>query len=649
MHFAPEDVAVEAWNGLTNAQRLYYPNPWYGRCVLSAVLRRGPAFVPGLLQLVQLSATGADRMRIDLIGSALLGFDGSAIADTWLDKLEGKQLRVVADAWAQRYPETMAERAIPRALAGGKAAANAVAMLRRMILKGKGEAVSQVAARYAKQKREVVAALEAVVGSDPTAYVPEKLPKLPDFFQPRLLPQLALREGGDVPAEAAQHVGTMLAMSEPDAPYAGVAQVRQACTSESCREFSWGLFEAWMAVGSPPKEMWAMHALGWLGDDETARRLTPLIRAWPGERAAARAVEALGVLAALGTDLSLMLLSGIADKVRFASIQEGAQERIAQIAQARGLSPEELADRLVPDLGLDARGELELDFGARRFKVSLDERLDLVVADAEGKALAALPKPAKSDDAAQAKAATETFKALKKDVAAIARSRIDRLQTAMIARRRWSPEEHRLLFVDKPLVLQLSRRLVWGAYDAKGRLTAAFRVDVDRTFADEKDQAFQVPAGATVGVVHPLELDEKQRTAWSSLFADYHLLQPFEQLARQMPCASAKEVAPALKALEGLELPAPKLVFGLEKLGWKRGAASDGGAFGCHFRDFSGVPLSARVDYSGAVGMGYIEEKELLTLSGVQLLEGEKPVAPEKADLAAVNEVVRELRSLASS
>ena len=46
-----------------------------------------------------------------------------------------------------------------------------------------------------------------------------------------------------------------------------------------------------------------------------------------------------------------------------------------EVAEQRDLTPEELADRLVPDLGLDADGSLTLDFGPRAFRVGFDGSL----------------------------------------------------------------------------------------------------------------------------------------------------------------------------------------------------------------------------------------------------------------------------------
>jgi hypothetical protein len=645
MFAGPEELALEEWTNVSDKRLLYYPNRYYGGAFLVALERRGARFMPGLLRLVALRPAGANRMPIEEIAHVLLTFDGTDIANVLIDHFDsGKKLKAVAEAWAQRYPETGAKAAIPRAVKNDKRAANAIAFLQSLVRSGRSKALLEVAADYERvSKRPVSAAIDALVGTDPLAFLPAKLPKLPDVFEPSLLAPIVLKSGGVLPPEAVRHVGTMLAMSAPDAPYAGLGLVRDACTAESLRDFSWSLFEAWLATGSPPKEMWILHALGFLGDDETARRLAPMLRVWPGERAAARAVQGLSVLANIGSDLALMLLDGIAEKVRFASIQIAARERIEQIAKARGLSRDELGDRLVPDLGLDARGERTFDYGARTFRLTFDEHLEPVV-DPGGKAL---PKPGKSDDKDKAKEAQTQFKALKKDVATIARSRIDRLEGAMISRRTWKAEEMRAFFVEKPLVLQLSRRLVWSAHDDKRRV-GTFRVDADRSLSDAADERFELRDGLTVGVVHPIDMSADEVTTWARVFGEYEILQPFAQLARDVLRPSpADKKAKSLESKHGVSLPAPKLVFGLEKRRWQRWGASDGGSFSGHSKVFSGTPFTAHVGYSGAVGMGYIEDKEMLTIESVTFTK-EKSDALRIADVDAiiVSEVLHDLAAL---
>jgi len=650
----PEDLALAEWDGASEARRLYYPNAYYGGAFAVALARRGAKFAPGLLALLRARPSGADRMPLDVLEPVLLGYDGTDVAELFIDTFDaGKKMRGVALAWSLRHAETMAKTAIPIALAGGKRAPNAIALLQSLVARDRASIVDEVARAYERSsKKPVIKALDALVGTDPLAYLPPKLPKLPELFNPAALPPLVTTTGKVLPPEAVTNVGMMLAISTPDAPYAGVGLLRSICTRESLRELSWALFEAWMGTGSPPKEMWILHALGFLGDDETARRLTPMICSWPGESAAARAVEGLAVLANIGTDLALMLLNGIAEKVRFASIQEGARARIAEIAKRRGLTSEELGDRLVPDLGLDERGETTLDFGPRSFRVGFDEHLEPFVVDAAGKKLAALPKPGKTDDGAKAKEATARFKALKKDVAAIAKARIQRLETAMVSQRRWDEPAFRMLFVDKPLVLQLARRLVWGAWDGANKRLATFRVDLDRTLSNENDDAFRLPDGALVGVVHPVDLSAAELARWGQVFADYEIVQPFPQVDREVFRPDpARTNEPETNLLDDERaFSAPKLIFGLEKLGWKRGAASDGGSFSGHSKSFGATGFVARAEYDGAVGMGYIDEKETLTLSSVsferRVDRTTKDLALGDVDAVVLSEVLRDLSLL---
>ncbi|WP_260610821.1 hypothetical protein [Streptomyces sp. WAC06614] len=121
------------------------------------------------------------------------------------------------------------------------------------------------------------------------------------------------------------------------------------------------------------------------------RLLAPVIRSWPGEGAHQRAVDGLDVLGAIGTDTALLSLHGIAQRARFKALKARAGERIAEVAAGLGLTAEQLADRLVPDLGLDAHGTTTVDYGGRRFTVGFDEQLTPYVADATGRRLRDCP------------------------------------------------------------------------------------------------------------------------------------------------------------------------------------------------------------------------------------------------------------------
>ncbi|MEE3921667.1 DUF4132 domain-containing protein [Micromonospora sp. BRA006-A] len=341
-------------------------------------------------------------------------------------------------------------------------------------------------------------------------------------------------------------------------------------------EFVWALFESWQSAGAPSKDGWAFTALGLLGDDSTARRLAPLVRAWPGESQHTRAVTGLEVLAQIGTDVALMHLYGISQKVKFRGLREQAARKVTEVADGLGLTPEQLGDRLVPDLGLDADGSLVLDYGPRRFTVGFDEQLKPYVVDGAGARRKDLPKPGARDDATLAPAAHKRFAGLKKDVRTLAADQIRRFESAMVIGRRWPAADFRRYFLSHPLLWHVVRRLVWATVDDAGQVVSAFRVAEDRTLADVDDEAYTLPDDATVAIAHPLSLGAAV-PAWAEVFADYEILQPFPQLGREVFRLDAAERAETLlRRHAGVTVPAGRLLS-LERRGWRRGDPQDAG------------------------------------------------------------------------
>ncbi|MBK8594331.1 MAG: DUF4132 domain-containing protein [Holophagales bacterium] len=559
-----------------------------------------------------------------------------------------KSTRGDAQRWLLAHPEEAAAGLVPAAVGPiGKSRAAAAAALRFLATSGHEETLLAVAGRYGEAARE---AIQALFSSNQLDVLPAKLPKLPGFYAASGFTRPVLRNTGRaLPAQAVEDLGTMLAISRLDEPYGGVAQVKDACEPDSLAAFAWDLFNAWIVAGTPSKEAWAFEALGHLGDDSVARRLAPLIRQWPGEAAHARAVLGLDVLAAIGSDVALMHLNGIAQKVKFKGLQEKAREKIEVVAERRGLTAEEMADRLVPDLGLDDDGSMALDFGPRTFRVGFDEHLKPFVRDGEGKRLPELPKPAKADDAEKALRAVEAWKALRKDVKTVAAQQLLRLELAMCGTRRFASEVFRGFFVQHPLVTHVVRRLVWGSY-AGGKLLETFRVAEDGTFADAADETFTLPDLTSVGVVHPLELTADQAARWGQLFGEYEILQPFRQLGRETYAIRDEErTENALARFEGTKVPTGK-VLGLEQRGWRRGAAQDGGCSWWYERPLPGN-LEAHLLLDPGIVAGMAMEFPEQTLGKVTIERpgtwGESGVMPfGQLDAILFSELVRDLEGV---
>ncbi|AXO84277.1 TPA: WGR and DUF4132 domain-containing protein [Escherichia coli] len=534
-----------------------------------------------------------------------------------------KTLRQDARTWLLKYPEHAITGLLPSALGkAGEAQDNARAALRMLTENGHQLLLQEIARRY--NQPEVTDAVNALLALDALDNHPTKIPTLPAFYQPSLWTRPVLKANTlSLPDNALLHLGEMLRFPQEEELYAGLLQVKAACTADSLAEFAWDLFTAWLAAGAPSKESWAFTTLGVLGNDDTARKLTPLIRAWPGESQHKRATVGLDILAAIGSDIALMQLNGIAQKLKFKALQERAKEKIADIAESRELTVAELEDRLAPDLGLDDNGSLLLDFGPRQFTVSFDETLKPFVRDASGSRLKDLPKPNKSDDESQANDAVNRYKLLKKDARTVAAQQVARLESAMCLRRRWSPENFQLFLVEHPLVRHLTRRLIWGVYSAENELLACFRVAEDNSYSTADDDLFTLPEGdISVGIPHVLEISPTDAAAFGQLFADYELLPPFRQLDRNSYALTETECnASELTRWADRKCPSGR-VMGLANKGWMRGEPQDGGWIGWMIKPLGRWSLIMEIDEGFAVGMSPAELSAEQLLSKLWLWEG---------------------------
>lgn len=634
----PERAALAVWNSLPS----HIWATWYGGEPLGALFARyGLACLPGLTAYA--SARPTDGLALALpFRSAKL----APIAAHVFKNL--KKSKPAAMQWLQAHVETALAALIPQAFGKDRAPReNAQATLRWLAQNGHEALLRKTAADYGNAAAQAV---EQLLATDPRLIVPAKMPKLPVFFVPAAFRRPLLANGGALPLPALQHVGSMLAISTLQDPYAGLEVVKDVCTAASLAEFAWDVFEAWSAAGAPSKEGWAFTALGLIGDDETARRLAPKIREWPGEAAHARAVTGLDLLAAIGSDVALMHLNGIAEKSKFKGLQQKAREKIAQVAEARGFSAEELADRLVPDLGLDENGTVELDFGPRRFYVGFDETLKPFVKDADGARLKDLPKPNKADDAERANAAVDRYKALKKDAKAISSLQIIRLEQIMCKRRRWNEADFKLFFVGHPLLRHLARRLVWGVY-RDGVLVDAFRVAEDLSLANRADDLYELPPNVDIGVAHVLEMPDDLSRDFGQIFADYEILQPFRQLGRETYALTDAEVmANKIERFKAKKV-ASGSVMGLINRGWERGDAQDSGWVGW-FNKRLGDGVVAELQLDPGMAVGYVDMEPEQTIPTILVRrqgtwDNNGLVSLASLDAVTVSEILRDADLLA--
>jgi predicted DNA-binding WGR domain protein len=651
----PEPLAIMFWE--QTRQMLKETSVYWTDIGSMMPARFGERALPGLLKLIETDPAALECARWvdapDIAPLAARAFSHGRL----------KKARALATDWLRGHWRTALTRLIPDAVGAPGETRDAAESVLRWLVKEDPRAAGELpklVAEYARSEPRVGEALEQVLSRDPLGEYPAKIARLPSWFVPAALTRPQLRKGGALPDEAIIALGEMLAFSAPNAVYAGVPMTREVCTQQSLSAFVWDLFTVWTAAGAPSKESWALRAVGWLGDDECARRLTPLIRKWPGESAHARAVMGLDVLTDIGSDVALMNLNGIAEKLKFKGLQEKAREKIAAIAEARELTPEELSDRLAPDLDLDERGGLDLDFGQRRFRAGFDEFLKPWVKDADTVRLKELPKPNKSDDAELSAAAVARWAALKKDARAVASLQLTRLEVMLAAARRVRPDVFWSFFASHPLIRHLAQRLVWGLYDDDASMTRpslSFRVGEDLTFSDSSDNPAELDITADakgfVGLVHPLQMAQVEIEAWGVVFGDYEIMQPFPQLSRETFALTDDEKQSAsIDRFDGVEVESTRL-RGMAARGWPLGSPQDGGGIWWIEREVNlaaGGTVTANLSFSDGLYSGGGED-EMQTLGDLELDNNWRKTGRRFGDLdpIAASEMLRGLTLLAQT
>lgn len=595
-------------------------------------------------------------------------------APMMLDLKISSKVAKQAREWLDRHVGCAVTGAVPAAARSGKLADAAIEYLRDKKRQGHlrliEAAVDNAPAEAAdKVRREVIDREEKVYEPFDAKSTPKWLAgalaqaanlqtgKLPAWADPAVAPPV-LVDGRRLSDEQMQVVLQAIGQGDPAKPHPLVSALREKADRGSLAALAWHLFSRWLEDGAPAREKWAMMSLGLFGNDEIALKLTPMIRAWPGESQHPRAVTGLECLRAIGTDTALMQLNGVAQKVKFKGIKQKAMEFMEAIARDRNMSRAELEDRIVPDCGLDERGTRAFDFGPRKFFFVLGPAMKPLVRDAEGKIRADLPKPAGKDDPEKAPAALADWKLLKKQIREVAKVQALRLEQAMVTGRTWPVDQFATLLARHPLMTNLVRLLVWVGLDAGGKQITTFRVTEEQEYADVDDGPASLDGVASAAIAHPLHLTDEQKSRWGELLGDYEIIPPFPQLGRETYGLEKGEAdQDQITRFAGIELPAVSLVGTLDRLGWNRGIPEDGGVFHEHSKPFYGAGVTAIVQYPG-VPIGYMEGWEDQTIERCFFLPGtymprdypdhKRRVKLGKVDPVVISEVLRDLTALAS-
>lgn len=349
-------------------------------------------------------------------------------------------------------------------------------------------------------------------------------------------------------------------------------------------DFAFEVLDRFLKSEAKPDDRWALVLAGMLGDDRIVPVLSRQIDLWAEANRAKMSELAVRALALLGTETALTVVNSMPVRFRtkYKNIAETAKEAFEEAAEARGVTVSELGNSIVPKLGFELGKPKLLKFGNQELELSIGPDFKLRLFDhAKKKKIASLPKFAPPEIQAE-------FKELRDSLKEVLKAEIPRMENLLVQEHRWPIDRFLEFYMKHPLLRPFTFRLIWGMYDNEGKFQKTFRALEDGTLSDHEDNRLEIPDSGTVGIVHPLELDESLKIAWLSHLADYDIFAPFPQLERKVFRPEEKDLDRTYLAnWQGTEIIGTKFNSRALRRSWRRGSVQDAGSVPAYFKSFS--------------------------------------------------------------
>ena len=310
----------------------------------------------------------------------------------------------------------------------------------------------------------------------------------------------------------------------------------------------------------------------------------------------------LDCLAANPAPAAIQVVLATANRFKAKTVQAHAQALIEDIADRRGWTAEQLADRTIPTGGLDETGVLELDCGEDRvYRASLAEDGKIVLANPAGKEVKALPGARNDEEQPLIKAAKKALSGARKEIKQVDALQAGRLFEAMCLERVWTLEEWQQYLQRHPIVGRMCQRLVWLGLDSDDSIVASFRPMEDGSLTGSEDENVAVDGIAGIKLAHQTLIPETMRDAWLAHLKDYEIDPLFDQFSRPM-LTPAEDQAKAVEITDrrGHMIESFKLRGAATKLGYQRGDAEDGGVFMDYVKRYEGAGIAIVLEFTGS-------------------------------------------------
>ncbi|WP_244247582.1 DUF4132 domain-containing protein [Leptospira yasudae] len=252
-------------------------------------------------------------------------------------------------------------------------------------------------------------------------------------------------------------------------------------------------------------------------------------------------------------------------RTKYPNVREAAAQAFESIAEKMSLTSYELQDKIMPDLGFT-----DLSKKIKISKVECTQRispeLKFVYQNSDGKEVKT-PKM------------NEAEKKQNKEQAAILKDAVKQfginLEYYLVVQRKWACADWKDFFLKNPIANAYAQNFIW--VQTLKQSAKRFYVSEARTL-DQNDQTFELDPNAKIHLLHPLSLDEAERTLWSSKLKQKKIDPPIVQLDRETHSVESDEKKKTIsRRFEEKSMVGITFKNRAEKFGWRRGSVVDAG------------------------------------------------------------------------
>ncbi len=308
----------------------------------------------------------------------------------------------------------------------------------------------------------------------------------------------------------------------------------------------------------------------------------------------------------MGSQDAVQVLVATATRFKQRSVRELAEQLVADLAEARGWTQDELADRSVPTGGFEDDGTMLLEVGedAKPYVARLASDLSVKLFNPQGKEVKSIP--AGTD--ANTKEAKALLSAAKKTIKTAQAQQQARLYDAMVSGRSWDRQTWQDDLTHHPIMQRLIERVIWRGLDANGDLITGLRLTPEGEVLDAAGDDVDMAGIAKIDVAHTANLPDEDRQAWLDHLKDFEVKPLFAQVSRPVRALTdVQKNDTRLTDREGWMMTTFKLRAAAKKAGYDRAPIGDGGGFDAYRKEFRGAQIWADLYFTGS----YVSEEDI--------------------------------------